>query len=66
MNLPQGEQMGFTAQDMEKVFPQLVKTIVDKEEDNEKVAEYKGINYIGLIPLLTKAIQDQQMKVVLN
>jgi hypothetical protein len=51
---------------MEKVFPQLVKTIVDKEEDNEKVAEYKGINYIGLIPLLTKAIQDQQMKVVLN
>ena len=41
MNLPQGEQMGFIAQDMEKVFPQLVKTIVDKEEDNEKVVEYQ-------------------------
>ena len=33
--------MGFIAQDMKKVFSQLVKTIVDKEEDNEKVAEYQ-------------------------
>lgn len=40
MNLPQGEQMGFIAPDLDKVIPQLVKTIVDKEEDNEKVPEY--------------------------
>ena len=33
--------MGFIAQDMKKVFPQVVKTIVDKEEDNEKVVEYQ-------------------------
>jgi hypothetical protein len=38
----------FIAQDREKAFSQLVKTKADKEEDNEKVAEDKGLNYIGL------------------
>jgi hypothetical protein len=52
INLPRGEQMGFIAQDMEKVFSQLVKTVVDKEEDNEKAAKYQNIDYIGLILLL--------------
>ena len=47
MNLRQGEQMGFIVQDLEKWFPPLVKTIADKE-DNEKVAEYQRISYIGL------------------
>ena len=63
MNLPQGEQVGFIAQDMEKVFPQLVSTIADKQLNNGKSFEYKGINYIGLIPLLTKAIQEQQEEI---
>ena len=63
MNLPQGEQMGFIAQEMEKVFPQLVKPIADKQTDNTKVSEYKGVDYVGLIPLLTKAIQDQQEEI---
>jgi hypothetical protein len=63
MNLPQGEQTGFIAQDMEKVFPQLVKTVYDKQQDSGKIFEYKAVNYIGLIPLLTKAIQDQQEEI---
>jgi hypothetical protein len=63
MNLPQGKQTGFIAQEMEKVFPQLVEDIPVKEENDEKVVAYKGINYIGLIPLLTKAIQDQQKEI---
>ena len=27
-----------------------------------KTTEYKGINYIGMIPVLTKAIQEQQQQ----
>ena len=63
MNLPKGEQMGFIAQDIEKVFPQLVKTTVEKQADNGKTSELKSVNYIGLIPLLTKAIQNQQEEI---
>ena len=60
MNLAQGSQMGFIAQEMEKVFPQLVSIIPDKSIDGSKASYYKGMNYIGLIPVLTKAIQEQQ------
>ena len=60
MNLAGGTQMGFIAQEMEKVFPQLVSIIPDKNIDGSKISDYKGINYIGLIPVLTKAIQEQQ------
>jgi hypothetical protein len=60
VNLASGTQMGFIAQEMEKVFPQLVSIIPDKNIDGSKIADYKSINYIGLIPVLTKAIQEQQ------
>ncbi|MCW3093976.1 MAG: chaperone of endosialidase [Ferruginibacter sp.] len=58
MNLPQKQQLGFLAQDMEKVFPQLVNENYDKDVDNGTIFQYKGINYMGLIPVLTKAIQE--------
>ncbi len=63
MNLPNGEQIGFIAQDLEKVFPQLVKNIIDQQPEKGKQTEYKGVNYIGLIPLLAKAIQEQQEEI---
>ena len=63
MNLPQGPQIGLIAQDVEKVFPELVKNIVDKQPDSTKLFECKGINYIGLIPVLIKAIQEQQKEI---
>jgi regulator of replication initiation timing len=31
-----------------------------KNLDGTKIADFKGVNYIGLIPVLTKAIQEQQ------
>jgi hypothetical protein len=70
MNLPAGEQFGFLAQDMENILPELVSTqkhpIEDlaKKEDSQYL-EYKGINYIGLIPVLTKAVQEQQQVIEL-
>jgi hypothetical protein len=63
MNLPKGTQFGFIAQDMEKVFPELVVTNYDKQLNKGSVFEYKGINYIGMVPVLTQAINEQQQQI---
>ena len=64
MNLPEGSQFGFVAQDLEQIFPTLVENSSHPGEDgvNGKSVpiSYKSVNYIGLIPILTKAIQEQE------
>jgi hypothetical protein len=45
------KQWGFIAQELEKVMPELV-----HEDDNG----YQSLIYTGVIPLLTKAMQEQQ------
>lgn len=52
----QGRQMGFIAQDVEKILPSVVLT----EANAEKT---KGLKYNELIALLTKAIQEQQAEI---
>jgi Chaperone of endosialidase len=47
-------QLGFLAQEVEKYFPELVKT-------NDK--GMKGINYIGLIPVVVTAMKEQQKSI---
>lgn len=54
LNFSTGEQLGFIAQDMEKVIPEVVTT------DNNG---YKGISYEKIIPVLTSAIQEQQEQI---
>nr|MBK9653843.1 tail fiber domain-containing protein [Bacteroidota bacterium] len=70
MNLPQGNQIGLIAQDLEKVFPELVSNSIHpadfNPETNEKISDevsYKGVNYIGLIPVLIQAIKEQQTEI---
>ena len=63
MNLPEGTQNGFIAQEVEKVLPELVKTNFDKSMDEKNPMEYKSINYIGMIPVLTEAIKEQQTQI---
>ncbi len=66
-NFPQGEQYGFLAQDIEKILPDLVMEqyapVFGNKPGNQVTSidkfEYKSVNYIGLIPVLTKAIQEQ-------
>ena len=68
LNLPTGLQYGFIAQELEEVFPTLVKDNevpttqgVKEGEDVEEVdATFKTVNSLGMIPILTKAIQEQQ------
>ena len=61
-------QHGFISEEVEKIFPELVEeaygpsTSTDAKT-NGKPESYKGLNYIGFIPVLTKAIQELNEKV---
>ncbi len=52
-------EFGFIAQELEKILPELV---IEKKTNIEGLGEIdlKSVNYIGLIPILTQAIQEQQ------
>jgi hypothetical protein len=51
-----GRQMGFIAQEVEKVLPSAVLT----QHDAEKT---KGLKYNEIVAMLTKAIQEQQLEI---
>jgi hypothetical protein len=59
------ENLGLIAQDVEKVFPQ----VVDKNKlsigvnNNTDDNEYLGVRYQDLVPVLVKAIQEQQQQI---
>jgi hypothetical protein len=61
LNLPNKLQYGFIAQDIEAVLPDLVRQNVQmKGYHKEGSVEYKGLDYISLIPVLTQAVKEQQ------
>jgi hypothetical protein len=51
-----GRQLGLIAQEVESVLPELVTT--DKDAEQTKL-----LNYIGLVPVTIKAIQEQQAQI---
>lgn len=53
-NFPKTEQIGFIAQELKEVFPQLV--IENKEG-------FYGVNYSGFIPVLLQAVKEQQQQI---
>ena len=64
MNLPEGEQFGLIAQDVETVFPELVSEEIHPaaDEEGEPIA-YKGLNYIHVVPILVHVVQKQQAEI---
>ncbi|MBI5475864.1 MAG: tail fiber domain-containing protein [Ignavibacteriales bacterium] len=66
MNLPKGNHFGLIAEELEKVFPELISENVHppaEELRGERVGEeiqYKGVNYIELVPILVQAVKEQQ------
>jgi hypothetical protein len=54
MKFSDGVQLGFIAQDVENIIPEVVTT------DNNG---YKGISYEKIVPVLTSAIQEQQKEI---
>ena len=72
LGLPSGTRTGFIAEEMEMVFPDLVKEVKQPatfEETEEKLEmthpemTFKSIDYISLIPLLLKGIQEQEQHI---
>ena len=65
MNFSEMKQYGILAQELEKIFPEMVNTSdheIPKEgqEASDEKIEIKSVNYIQLIPITIKAIQEQQ------
>lgn len=62
INLAKGKQHGFIAQELAEIFPELTKDIkqpiFDKENRKTSTFEFKSVNYIGLISVLTAGIQE--------
>jgi hypothetical protein len=58
---PNQKQIGFIAQEFEQVFPSLIEECSEKSKDGEALeTTTKTIKTSILIPILTKAIQEQQ------
>lgn len=55
-NLPVGDRYGLIAQEIEKEFPELVKT--------DPVSSLKSVNYEGMIPILLESIKEQQKMIL--
>ena len=53
-NFPDREKMRLLAQDVEKIFPNIISTVREG---------YKSVNYIELTPLLIQAIKEQQLEI---
>ena len=54
MNFDAGNQIGFIAQEMKNVLPELV-----KEDENG----YHAVNYQGVVPVLVEAMKEQQVQI---
>ncbi|MBX2822896.1 MAG: tail fiber domain-containing protein [Rhodothermaceae bacterium] len=69
MKLSEGLQYGFTAQEVEAVFPEFVSDHTHPGATNEEgehigePIEYKAVSYMKFIPLLLTAVQEQQAEI---
>ena len=68
MHFSAKKQYGFISQEVEKIIPDLVTDVhkpasVDKDgKEITKAVDYKGLDYMAFIALLTKGLQEQQKK----
>jgi len=65
INLPEGRQIGLLAQELESVFPGLVKgkVLVSYDSSVTEPIQIKAVNYTGLIPVSLQAIKELNLKV---
>lgn len=69
LHLPAGEQMGLIAQELEVVFPGLIKEVGVSYERDKKgeiistIPAHKSVNYTSLIPVLIAGMQEQQKQI---
>jgi hypothetical protein len=61
------EHLALIAQDVEKVFPQVIdknKLPSKADDENPDETEYLGVRYTELVPVLVKAIQEMNTKII--
>lgn len=70
---PEEKHIGFIAQEFEEVFPSMIETTQDKDDDNNPIEDSytKTIKSSVLIPMLVKSIQElkaeiEQLKTQIN
>jgi len=69
INFDQAPQMGLLAQDVEKIYPNLVKQAGLPEQKDakgnliNKAYSFKMMNYTGLIPVVISSVQEQQTEI---
>lgn len=64
MYLSEGKHYGVIAQDLQQVLPELVLSQhYTPADEHEKGFDYLSVNYNELIPILIKAVQEQQQKI---
>ena len=57
------KQIGLIAQEVEEVFPGLVKEEKQPDINGEEGGVYKSVKYSVLVPMLIKAMQEQQQQI---
>lgn len=66
LNLPEGQQYGFLAQELATVFPEMTMEISSPNVTDESgklehaSVDFTAVNYQSMIPLLVKGFQEQQ------
>lgn len=64
MHFNEGRQFGFIAQELQEVFPELVSKGAHPGETKEEVIEYLQVDYIMMIPVIVRALQEQQELII--
>jgi len=60
----ESKQIGVIAQELEEVFPSMIEEYFDKDENGENLETMsKGVKYSVFVPILIKAIQEQQAQI---
>jgi len=66
LGLPEGSQLGFVAQDIAEILPELTQTVISPPQidslgvETAPSVEFTAMSYTGLIPILVSAVKEQQ------
>jgi len=63
LKLSEGQRWGLIAQEVEAILPNLVLENGSAVHKNGEEMNIKSLNYIDLIPMMIKAIQEQDAKI---
>lgn len=63
MNLAERKKMGLIAQDVLEIFPNLVSKAGTATKSNGEEIDILSVNYMEMIPLLIKAVQEHELEI---